>query len=162
MLGARCLPRHESVRRVARMPERLGEVSVLCQVRFAHFLPLGRYGETYARLCGALGELLRKGCGKVVLVWAQELRMVSLMSWNKSNAGTKHSPSCSRVFGRYDAACVRCQELANGGKARAGWNDQKNRQEAQRSAAITRFFAPGGEYSRMTDIQKHTCTAFEW
>lgn len=80
----------------------------------------------------------------------------------KQSSGTQHSPTCGRVFSRYDMNCPRCQELAGGSKARSGWGDAKRQQDAQRSQAIAAFFAPGGAYSRMTDIQKHTCTAFEW
>lgn len=70
--------------------------------------------------------------------------------------------TCKMAFGRKDPTCPRCAEMLAGAPARAGWNDAKNRAEAQRSAAIARFFAPGGEYSQMSDIQKHCCTAFEW
>lgn len=85
------------------------------------------------------------------------------MSWNNTKQnGTKHSVSCARVFSRYDMNCPRCQELAGGSKARSGWGNLKRQNEAQRSAAIAAFFAPGGEYSRMSDVQKMTCTRFEW
>ncbi len=84
------------------------------------------------------------------------------MSWpTKSHNGTKHSVSCSRVWKNYDMNCPRCIELAGGSKPRSGWNDGKKAAEAQRSAAIATFFAPGGEYSRMTDVQKMCCTRFE-
>lgn len=49
---------------------------------------------------------------------------------------TKHSTGCKRVFSRYDATCPRCQELAAGQPARAGWNDMKNRQALMQIEAI--------------------------
>ena len=36
-----------------------------------------------------------------------------------------HTPTCRRVFRRYDASCPRCQELIRGAKPRAGWGDRK-------------------------------------
>ncbi len=32
-----------------------------------------------------------------------------------------HKTDCGRVFKRYDLSCPRCQELAKGEPARAGW-----------------------------------------
>ncbi len=34
---------------------------------------------------------------------------------------TQHGPYCERVFGRYDADCARCRELANGAERRSAW-----------------------------------------
>jgi len=54
---------------------------------------------------------------------------------------TKHRTTCRRVFNRYDAACPRCQELAQGQPARAGWGDFKRLMEAQEAAAVTAHLA---------------------
>ena len=47
---------------------------------------------------------------------------------------TQHSDTCTRVFKNYDMACPRCQELAQGSKAREGWQksyyENKKRNEA--------------------------------
>lgn len=69
---------------------------------------------------------------------------------------TKHSMNCTRVFNRYDLTCRRCQELANGQPARAGWNDAKRQQEARQIAAIRAhdFMACTKQYG--------VCTHFEW
>lgn len=45
---------------------------------------------------------------------------------------TKHSTDCRRVFSNYDLRCPRCQELACGKPARAGWSDLRRRNEANR------------------------------
>ena len=55
---------------------------------------------------------------------------------------TKHSTTCCRVFNRYDLSCPRCQELAQGAPARAGWNDMRDAQEAR----------------RIEHIRSHVCT----
>lgn len=75
---------------------------------------------------------------------------------------TKHSPSCVRVFNRYDANCARCCELKAGSAPRAGWSDLKKIQDARRAAAVKAFFGPGGRFSQMTDTERTMCTAFEW
>lgn len=35
---------------------------------------------------------------------------------------TRHKDDCKRAFRNYDMTCPRCRELANGAKARKGWN----------------------------------------
>lgn len=66
-----------------------------------------------------------------------------------------HSDNCSRVFKNYDMTCPRCQELANGSKARAGWNDTKLHQEAARSRAIQ---SHNCQASKCMSV----CVAFDW
>jgi hypothetical protein len=73
---------------------------------------------------------------------------------------TKHNPDCHRVFNRYDDSCPRCQELKSGAKPRAGWNDLKKHQDAQRIQAIHKHFAPGGPHSQ--GKCGPVCTAFDW
>lgn len=38
---------------------------------------------------------------------------------------TKHNANCNRAFGRRDAECPRCQELANGAAPRKGWGQSR-------------------------------------
>jgi len=47
---------------------------------------------------------------------------------------TKHSPDCRAAFGRRDAACPRCRELAAGATPR-GWAARAAREDAARAAA---------------------------
>jgi hypothetical protein len=56
---------------------------------------------------------------------------------------TLHREGCRRVFGRYDADCARCQELASGAAARPGWitREQKDRAHAE-SIKRTFCFCP--------------------
>lgn len=74
------------------------------------------------------------------------------MAWKTTKpAGTQHNDSCTRAFANLSPAgcCPRCDELRNGSKPRAGWNDAKLAQEAQERDAIRRHFAPGGEADRI-------------
>lgn len=83
------------------------------------------------------------------------------MSWKKSNEmRTFHKASCVRVFNRYDQSCPRCIELIAGIAPRAGWNDQKKKDDARRSREIDSHFAPGSPHS----LGKcgPVCTAFDW
>jgi hypothetical protein len=87
------------------------------------------------------------------------------MAWTKLNtpATTKHNDLCSMAFGRLSpfGCCPRCDELHNGAQARAGWNDAKIKAEQQRSEAIKRHFAPGGEGYRKLQTGE-VDTAFDW
>lgn len=69
---------------------------------------------------------------------------------------TTHNTDCKRVFNRYDATCPRCQELAAGQPARAGWNDGAKRQEAIRIEAIRTH-----DYNACAR-KNVVCTCFEW
>lgn len=74
------------------------------------------------------------------------------MAWpTKQSTGTKHNDSCTRAFANLSplGCCPRCDELRNGSPARAGWSDTKKELEVQRSIAIRRHFAPGGEADRI-------------
>lgn len=67
------------------------------------------------------------------------------------------------AFGRVSAlgCCPRCDELRTGAPVRAGWNDAKIKGEQQRSEAIRKHFAPGGEgYHKLQTGEVDT--AFEW
>lgn len=73
-----------------------------------------------------------------------------------------HKQDCKRAFGNYDVSCPRCLELKAGAKPRAGWNDEKRRQEAMTSAAIHRhYLTPEGR----EDCKKHcgpVCVKFDY
>lgn len=74
------------------------------------------------------------------------------MAWpTKPQQGTKHNNSCTRAFANLSplGCCPRCDELRNGSKARAGWNDATNAAEAQQREAIRRHFAPGGKHDQI-------------
>ena len=55
---------------------------------------------------------------------------------------TKHAVDCRRVFGRLDASCPRCNELATGAAPRPGWTDRRRQLDAQ----------------HREDIRRHDCT----
>ena len=72
---------------------------------------------------------------------------------------TKHIEDCKRIFKRYDINCPRCQELANGAKPRAGWNDHKIEADKMRSRAIEQHRIDGGcEYEALGV----PCIKFDW
>ncbi len=86
------------------------------------------------------------------------------MAWSTNKpAGTKHNDSCTRAFANLSplGCCQRCDELREGAKPRAGWNDAKMRQEAQQRDAIRRHFAPGGRHDQIVKAGG-VDTAFEW
>lgn len=68
---------------------------------------------------------------------------------------TKHSPSCRRVFSRYDLTCPRCIELSTGSAPRQGWNSPRKAADLALSQAIANH-----------DCKKSgclpICTAFDW
>ena len=68
---------------------------------------------------------------------------------------TKHSDTCKRVFGRYDATCSRCQELATGATPRKGWGDHKRAMDAQRVREIAAHDCAKSHCGPV-------CTAFDW
>ena len=43
----------------------------------------------------------------------------------ETTTSTKHNADCNRAFGRRDANCPRCQELANGAAPRRGWGQSR-------------------------------------
>jgi hypothetical protein len=74
------------------------------------------------------------------------------MAWpTKQSSGTKHNDVCTRAFANLSplGCCPRCDELRNGSKPRAGWNDAKLAQETREREAIRRHFAPGGNADRI-------------
>lgn len=75
----------------------------------------------------------------------------------KQTNGTKHTADCKRVFGRLDASCPRCKELANGASARKGWNDDKQLAEALQTAAIKAH-----NFLACPKCGPVCCTCFEW
>lgn len=87
------------------------------------------------------------------------------MAWKKTTdpVATKHTTACTMAFGRLSApgCCPRCDELHNGATARAGWNNGKIQAERQRSEAIRKHFAPGGEGHRKLKAGE-VDTAFDW
>ena len=72
---------------------------------------------------------------------------------------TKHNLDCSRVFKNYDMSCPRCIELANGSKARSGWQGKyyanKARQETQLRNALK-------NHDCVKSNCGPVCTAFDW
>ena len=64
---------------------------------------------------------------------------------------TKHSDACTRVFKNYDMSCPRCQELAQGSKARGGWQksyyENKKRNDAVFSAHLKAQHCEHGVFS---------------
>jgi hypothetical protein len=68
---------------------------------------------------------------------------------------SKHSATCRRVFGRLDANCERCQDLAKGAPRRRGWGALKRENDERRAREI-----------REHDCGKSkcgpVCTAFDW
>jgi hypothetical protein len=70
---------------------------------------------------------------------------------------TAHKTDCARVFKRYDMSCPRCQELAGGAPARAGWNDLKKRNELMRVEAIRQH-----DFTACAKQHHGVCTCFEW
>lgn len=85
------------------------------------------------------------------------------MSWNNKQTGTKHNDSCTRAFANLSplGCCPRCDELRNGSKPRAGWNDAQIKADAQRSEAMRRHFAPGGKHDQIIKAGGID-TAFDW
>lgn len=75
------------------------------------------------------------------------------MAWAKQ-AGTAHSATCSKAFGRLDASCPRCQELAQGAPAR-NWGQAGRQQELRVLAAISAHDCKASHCGPV-------CTAFEW
>lgn len=74
--------------------------------------------------------------------------------------GTPHR-NCSRVFGRLDPDCPRCQELAAGAVRREQpWRGLRARQEQSRARALEAHFAPGGPHAR-GDCGP-VCTCGDW
>ena len=59
---------------------------------------------------------------------------------------TRHSTTCRRVYGRYDADCARCQELMTGAEPRKGWGQRRREDEAARLRDIRDHFRPGGPH----------------
>lgn len=86
------------------------------------------------------------------------------MAWTTTKQQrTTHNDACTRAFANLSplGCCPRCDELRNGSKPRAGWNDAKLAQEAREKEAICRHFAPGGPADRIR-AAGGVDTAFEW
>jgi hypothetical protein len=81
------------------------------------------------------------------------------MAFTKSTT-TKHTCG-GPTFGRKTPGCPRCDELlAGAAPVVQSWRGQRQRDEAERSAAIHAHFAPGGPHNR-GDCGP-VCTAFDW
>ncbi len=84
------------------------------------------------------------------------------MAWSKSTT-TKHTCNGARgpAFGRKTPGCPRCDEMiAGAAPVRQPGSRQRQRDEAERSAAMRAHFAAGGVHSR--GECGPVCTAFDW
>lgn len=76
------------------------------------------------------------------------------MAWSKKvNSTTPHNHQV--VFGRREAGCPRCAELASGAAPVKGWGQDRKQQERNLAAAIR---------SHSCQVSKcgPVCTAFDW
>jgi len=67
----------------------------------------------------------------------------------------EHSPTCARVFKRYDPSCARCQELSQGAPAREGWGQLKREAEAREARWLR-------EHNCQTAHCGPVCTYGDW
>lgn len=77
---------------------------------------------------------------------------------------TKHKADCKRVFKNYDKTCPRCVELADGSKARDGWQagyyKLKAHNDEMTRLSIAAHFAAGGPHA--TGKCGPICTFGDW